>query len=161
MSKVLEYNNYIIDFTKYIKIYEKKKRKKMTKPLLAKYILNKFAITTAYIAKINKLHRHYSFDSKDSSFTNSLDSKDNLILIFPKSNVVIFGGEHNMKRISIVNTYYKEDFKEKLFNFTLMDEHGIFCTSSNIAIIDIPLDGIFYTNTEDKEKNLLEILYLL
>ena len=63
-----------------------------------------------------------------------------------------------MKRISIVNTYYKEDFKEKLFNLTLIDEHNIFCTSSNIAIVDIPLDSIFYTNAEDKEKNLLEIL---
>ena len=57
-----------------------------------------------------------------------------------------------MKRISIVNTYYREDFKEKLFNFTLMDEHSIFCTSSNIANVDIPLDSIFYTNAEDKEK---------
>jgi len=158
MSEIIEYNNYILDFIKYVKVYEKKKRKKITKALLAKYIIEKYCIFNAYAIHFNKLSYQYTFNYKDCLFKNSLDSKNNLVLVFPKYNILFFGGEDNMKRISIVNTYYNENFKEKLFNFTIKDEHDIFCTSSNIVIADIPLESIFYTNIEGKEKTLAEVL---
>ena len=158
MSESIEYNSYILDFIKYVKVYEKKKRKKMTKSVLAKYIIDKYSIFNAYSIQFNRILYQYTFNHDDCLFKNSLTSKDNLIIIFPKYNILFFGGEKNLRRINIVDTYYNKNFKEKLFNFTIKDENNIFCTSSNIAIIDIPLDSIFYTNIEDKEKLLSDVL---
>jgi hypothetical protein len=158
MAQKINYNNNIKSFIDYIKVFEKKKRSKMRKIDLMKYIVNKLGILSVYSVTFKKIEKYHNINGKNNSLCNSLDATNNLVLIFPKNNILLFGGEENMKRISIIETYYKEDFKEKPFNFTIKDKNNILCTSSNIIIVDLPIESIFYINWEGKETTLLEAL---
>jgi hypothetical protein len=147
---------YSRDFLKYVRLFKKKKKRNMTKKELANYFKNKYSLNSVFNVNVLKIRNSYVPFSEESLFVNSLDSKDNLIVIFPKYNLLFFGGEYNMKRISVVNTYYKGDFKEKVNYIYIKDENNINHRSSNIVFIDIPLESIFYTNADEKEMSLLE-----
>ena len=126
----------------------------MTKKELALYFRNKYSLNRVYNVNFHKIRNCYVPFSEESLFLNSLDSKDNLIIIFPKYNILFFGGEDNMKRINIVTTYFDGNFKEKVNYIYIKDENNINCRSSNIAFIDIPLESIFYISQDDKETTL-------
>jgi len=137
-----------MDIYNYLSKYRKHTKKLINKNKFLDYLNGRFDTSDVYCIKLLEISKNYAFD-----FKKCILNSDIIVLIIKTQGIILYGNQNNMKNINLVETYIKNNFKEKCQSIKIRDSNGVICESCKFITTEFCCDQLFY-----KDQLLIDVL---